>query len=113
MGFMDQFKDAMSGGGMPAGETMEYAQRLQRLNADGVDTPATIRSLEPTGRRDPGGAEYSISVEVQPVGGTPYETTFNQFMHEDSMGGWATPGAAVKVKVDPADPNSMILWSQG
>lgn len=111
MGFMDQFKGAMKGGGMPDAGTMEYMQRVNRLASDFVEHPATIRSLQPTGETDMGGGTgYQVTVEVQPQGGTPYTATFFQFLHEASMGGWASEGAAVNVHVDPNDPNSMILW---
>ena len=109
MGFMDQFKDAMSAGA-PNAADMEKMQQVTRLNDVGVEHPATITSLAKTGRTDPGGVEYEIAVDVQPEGGTPYSNTFTQFMHEGSMGSWATEGAAVKVRVDPDDPTVMILW---
>jgi len=109
MGFMDQFKDAMSAGA-PTGADMEKMQQITRLNEVGVEHPATITSLGKTGRTDPGGVEYEISVDVRPEGAEPYSATFTQFMHEGSMGSWATEGAAVKVRVDPDDPTVMILW---
>ena len=108
MGFMDQFKDAMGG---PSEQDMEYMQRVNKLAADFVEHPATITSLESTGKTDMGGGTgYEVTVEVQPEGGSPYTASFFQYMHEASMGSWASEGAAVKVHVDPADPNHMILW---
>ena len=85
MGFMDQFKDAMSAGA-PTGADMEKMQQITRLNEVGVEHPATITSLGKTGRTDPGGVEYEISVDVRPEGAEPYSATFTQFMHEGSMG---------------------------
>jgi hypothetical protein len=124
MGLMDKFKDGMqqaqqaqqqtAGGGapgMPTQQDMEYMNRVTKLNNSGVEHPATIKSMQSTGKTDMGGgAEYQIEVEVQPAGGSPYNAQFSQFMHEGSMGSWATEGAAVKVRVDPDDPSSMILW---
>ena len=46
---------------------------------------------------------------MQPAGGAPYAASFKQFMHTGSMGSWAYDGAAVKVRVDPQDPSSMML----
>jgi hypothetical protein len=57
-----------------------------------------------------GGEEYAFDVEVQPAGGAPYAASFTQFMHPGSMGSWSHDGAAVMVRVDPQDPNSMMLW---
>jgi hypothetical protein len=110
MGFMDQFKDAMSAGA-PTSADMAYMQKVTKLNNEGVEHPATIKRLEATGGTDAGGGkEYEVEVEVTPEGAAPYTTTFRQFMHEPTMGSWATEGASVKVRVDPDDPNSMILW---
>ena len=110
MGFMDQFKDAMSAGA-PSQQDMEYMQRINRLATDFVEHPATITSLEATGKTDMGGGTgYQVTVEVQPEGAAPYGASFFQYMHEASMGSWASEGAAVKVHVDPADPSNMILW---
>ena len=92
-----------------SGDEMATMQKLQHLNAVGVEKPATITSMAPTGNLDPGGGkEYAIGVKVE--GDSTYDATFTQFMHEATMGSWATDGAEVNVKVDPADPNSMILW---
>ncbi len=111
MGFMDKFKQAGAGMGMPTSADMEMMNRVTKLNNVGVEHPATIRSLTPTGKTDiGGGADYQIDVTVAPEGGSPYDASFTQSMHEGSMGSWATEGAAVKVRVDPDDPNSMILW---
>lgn len=119
MGFLDKMKDGMAQAQaaasqmptqMPTQQDMDYMQRVTRINNAGVDMPATITSLSPTGRTDAGGVEYAINVRVEPVTGAPYDAAFTQFMHEQSMGSWATPGAAVNVRVDPEDPQAMLLW---
>jgi hypothetical protein len=107
----EQAAAMQAGGAVPgvSGTEMATMQKLQHLNAVGVEKPATITSIAPTGNVDPGGGkEYAIGVKVE--GDAPYDATFTQFMHEATMGSWATDGAEVNVKVDPADPNSMILW---
>ena len=108
MGFMDQFKGAMQG---PSAQDMEYMQKVTKLNESGVEAPATIKRLAATGRTDMGGGtEYEVEVEVKPADGEPYSATFKQYMHEGSMGSWASEGADVKVRMDPDDRSSMILW---
>jgi hypothetical protein len=76
----------------------------------GVDTPAHIDSMEPTGQTDtPGGAENVINATVKPAGGEPYSVTFNQYVYP------ATPFAAgdeVTVKVDPDDPHTVMIWGK-
>lgn len=110
MGFMDKFKQAAAAG-MPTQGDMEMVNKLTRLNSVGVESPATVRRMAPTGRTDIGGGEeYEFDVDVVPSGGTPYSATFTQFMHVPTMGSWVSEGAAVKVRVDPEDPSSMILW---
>jgi hypothetical protein len=115
MGLMDKFKSAaqtaQAGMQMPTQDDVEYMQRVQRLGQEGVEAPATINALGPTGRTDPGGGqEHRIEVTVEPAGGAPYQASFTQFMHVQTMGSWATPGARVTVKADPQDPQSLILW---
>ncbi len=118
MGFMDQMKDAAkqaqeaAKGAMPGADDAAYRDKVMKLNEAGVEMPATIKRLEPTGKTDAGGAgkEYEVEVEVKPPDGDAYTSTFTQSMHEQTMGSWATEGADVKVRVDPDDKDSMILW---
>ena len=120
MGFMDKFKDAASqaqqmaqkaGGSMPGiGEQAAYRDRAIKLNASGVDTPATIKSLRETGNVDAGGGkEIEFEVEVRPAAGEPYTTTFTQFMVPSVMS-QVSEGRGITVRVDPDDPNSMLFW---
>jgi hypothetical protein len=111
MGLMDKLKGAGAGMGMPSQEDMATMQRVTRLNQVGVEQPAVINAMQPTGRSDMGGGqEYSFDVQVSPAGGAPYNATFTQHMHVGSMGSWAYQGAAVTVRVDPEDSSSMMLW---
>src|SRR4051812_39158895 len=107
MGFMDKMKDAAKlAGGQSAvggvGEQAAYQQKAMKLNQSGVETPATLQSLEPTGRKDPGGAEHSITVEVQPAAGAPYTNTFTQALVEQQTSLYNVGGSCT-VKVDPDD----------
>jgi hypothetical protein len=113
MGFTDRFKGGVGGGmpGTPSQQDMDMVNRVTRLNQVGVENAATITRMEPTGRTDIGGGqEYAFGVDVRPAGSVPYPASFTQFMHVQSMGSWAFPGALVNVRVDPDDPSSMMLW---
>jgi hypothetical protein len=104
----------MPGAGGGAGPTMEETAALQaramKLNQSGVEMPATIASVQPTGKVDfGGGKEIAFGVTVSPPGGQPYQATFTQYMVDSVMTGIA-PGASIKVRVDPDDPNSMLFW---
>lgn len=118
MGFMDKFKDAANqaskgmgmGTGMGVGDQAAYQQKAMKLNQSGVNHPATVKSFRETGNTDMGGGkEIEFEVEVQPAGGAPYTTTFTQFMVDASMS-TVSEGGQITVRVDPDDPNSMLVW---
>jgi hypothetical protein len=118
MGFMDRLKGAAESvqaqtskvGVGASADQMSLANKAKKLMDSGVDTPAHIDSMEPTGKTDtPGGAENVINATVKPAGGEAYEVTFNQYIYP------ATPFAAgddVTVKVDPDDPNTVMIWGK-
>jgi hypothetical protein len=111
MGFMDKLKGTGGAMGMPTAEDMAMVNRVTRLNQVGVEQPAVVNRMAPTGRTDVGGGqEYQFDVEVRPAGGAAYPASFTQYMHVQSMGSWVSEGAGVKVRVDPQDPASMMLW---
>ena len=124
MGFMDKFKDAAKQAGDGArqvGEaakdgmspsTFGTAQDINRIGHQGVETKAILKSLEAQGATKlGGGAEYVMEIEVHPEGGAPYPATITQQLIEQSADHYKQNiGGEVKVKVDPADPNKMVLW---
>jgi hypothetical protein len=116
MGFMDRFKGAAESvqartAGMGIGasaEQMELANRAQKLNSSGIDTPAHIDSMTATGNTDtPGGTEYDITLTVSPAGGESYQVTTNQYIYPRNPFG---EGENVTVKVDPDDPNVLMIF---
>lgn len=126
MGFMDRFKEmagqaqqvAKSAGESVAsmggtGGAAEQAQKTNRIAQAGVQTPATLKSMTPTGAKDPlsGGVEYALEVEVRPAGGEPYAATFNQQLVSAAVESYeGKVGSEIVVNVDPEDPHSMLLW---
>lgn len=119
MGFMDKMKQAAEsaqaqtskvGVGASAGQ-IGLANRAQKLMKAGVETPAHINSMEPTGNTDkPGGSENVINLTVSPPGGASYEVTMNQYIYPSAP--FAT-GEDVTVRVDPDDPDSVMIWGKG
>jgi hypothetical protein len=119
MGFMDRLKGAAEsvqaqtskvGVGASAGQ-MELANRAKKLMNEGVDTPAHIDSMTSTGNTDkPGGTEYEISATVSPASGEPYQATFNQYIYPSAP---FAEGEDVTVKVDPSDPNVVMIFGKG
>lgn len=118
MGFMDRLKQSAESvqaqtskiGVGASGDQIALANRAQRLMKEGVDTPAHIDSMEPTGNTDkPGGAEHNITLTVSPAGGEPYQVTTNQYIYPSAP---FSAGENVIVKVDPDDPNAVMIFGK-
>ena len=119
MGFMDKMKKAAEsaqnatskvGVGADAGQK-ELANPAKKLMNEGIDTPGKIDSMTSTGKTDaPGGTEYTIQLTVSPAGGSPYEVTTNQYIYPSAP---YSEGDGVKLKVDPADPNTVMIFGKG
>src|SRR3954452_13586034 len=118
MGFMDKLKGAAEsvseqtskvGVGASRGQ-MDLANRAQKLMKEGVDTPARIDSMSSTGNTDtPGGTENMITATVRPPGGEPYTVNFNQYIYPSAP---FNEGDDVMLKVDPADPNTVMIFGE-
>ena len=118
MGFMDKVKQAAESaqaqtskvGVGASGDQMALANRAQKLMKEGVDTPAHIESMTPTGKTDkPGGAENMITLTVKPASGDPYQVTTNQYIYPAAP---FNAGDDVIVKVDPADHNTVMIFGK-
>ena len=122
MGFMDKFKDAtqaaksvggsMANMGGPGGASATAA-KMNKLANQGVEHPAILKGMRETGGKDPlsGGVDYEFEVEVRPTGGEAYGATFSQQVMPQLLDGYKQKlGGEVVVKVDPDDPQSMVLW---
>jgi hypothetical protein len=118
MGLMDRMKKAAEGvqaqtskvGVGASAEQMELANRAKKLMSVGVDTPGHIDAMTATGNTDtPGGTEYMIDITVSPTGGSPYAVKTNQYIYPS---GPYSAGENVLVKVDPADPSSLMIWGR-
>jgi hypothetical protein len=119
MGFLDRAKKAAESaqavtnkvGVGASADQMALANKAKKLMKDGVETPAHIDAMTPTGNTDtPGGAENIFEVTVRPIGGPEYPVTFNQYVYA------ATPFAAgddIVVRVDPDDANVVMAWGRG
>jgi hypothetical protein len=119
MGFMDRMKQAAESaqaatskvGVGASADQMALANRAKKLMDSGVDTPARIDSMSPTGNTDtPGGSENVITATVRPAGGEAYQVTFNQYIYPSAP---FAAGDDVTLKVDPDDPNSVMIFGKG
>jgi hypothetical protein len=50
-----------------------------------------------------------ITLTVMPAGGTPYPVTTNQYIYPSAP---FTEGESVIVRVDPGDPNVLMIWGK-
>src|SRR5947209_10083501 len=119
MGFMDRLKGAAESaqaatnkfGVGASADQMALANRAQKLTKIGVDTPARIDSMAPTGNTDtPGGTEYNITFTVTPSAGDQYQETTNQYIYPSNP---FSAGESVTVKVDPDDRDVLMIFGQG
>jgi hypothetical protein len=119
MGFMDRVKQAAESaqaatskvGVGASGDQMALANRAKKLMDSGVDTPAHIDSMTPTGNTDtPGGSENIIVATVKPAGGAEYQVTFNQYIYPSAP---FSAGEDVTLRVAPDDPNEVMIFGKG
>jgi hypothetical protein len=119
MGFMDKVKQAAESaqaatskvGVGASADQMALANKAKRLMDLGVDTPAHIDSMSPTGKTDaPGGTEYVIVLTVKPESGEPYTATTNQYIYPSAP---FSEGQDVTVKVDPEDKSQVLIFGGG
>jgi hypothetical protein len=108
-GAMQRAQAATAGMGVGASpEQIELANRAQKLRNEGIERPAQIDSMAPTGNTDtPGGTEYNITLTISPVGGDSYQTTINQYIYPSNP---FTEGESVTVRVDPDDVNVAMIY---
>jgi hypothetical protein len=116
MGFMDKMKQAAESaqaatskvGVGASADQMALANKAKRLMDSGVDTPAHIDSMSPTGNTDtPGGTEHVIVLTVKPPSGEAYQATTNQYIYPSAP---FSEGQDVTVKVDPEDSSQVLIF---
>jgi hypothetical protein len=116
VGLLDRVKSAAESaqaatnkfGAGASAEQIALANRAQKLMKVGVDTPARIDSMISTGNTDtPGGTEYNIALTISPTAGEAYPVTINQYVYPSNP---FREGEDVKVKVDPDDPATAMIF---
>jgi hypothetical protein len=56
-----------------------------------------------------GGHQIEFDLTVQPEGGEAYPVHVSQSLHDATLQG-ITEGGKINVKVDPDDPQSLLVW---
>jgi hypothetical protein len=108
MGFLDKLKGTAKQAMNPAGQ-MGERDKIMKINKDGVLTPAVVNSMKETGTQFGGGHQMEFDLTVQPEGGASYQAHVSQSLHDATLQGIAE-GGKINVKVDPDDPQSMLVW---
>lgn len=109
MGFMDKLKGTAKQAVNPGGQMKERG-KIAKLNSSGVDATATVDSMKQVGSQIGGGKQIDFELTVHPPdGGTDYGVATSQAMHEVSLKG-IEQGGTIAVKIDPDDPQSLLVW---
>ena len=83
-------------------------QKAQHLSVNGRAGTATITALRQTGTFVNENPEVEMDLQVSVDGMAPYEATHRQIIAVIAAPQFQ-PGSTVPVRVDPADPSSLIV----
>jgi hypothetical protein len=108
MGFLDKVKGTAKQALNPTGQ-MGERDKIMRINQVGVEATATVMSMREVGTQLGGGHQMEFDLTVHPQGGEDYQAHVSQSMHETTLKGVAEGGNVI-VKVDPEDPQSLMVW---
>ncbi len=108
MGFMDKLKGTAKQAFSPA-EQAGTRDKIMKLNKVGVMTPAVVDSMKEVGTQFGGGHQIEFDLTVHPEGGADYQVHVSQSLHDATLQG-VSEGADILVKVDPEDPQSVLVW---
>ena len=108
MGFLDKVKGTAKQAVSPGSQAGER-DKIMRINESGVEARATVDSMRETGTQLGGGHQIEFELTVHPSSGDDYAVSTEQSMHDVTLEGIAQGGDVI-VKVDPGDPQSLMVW---
>jgi hypothetical protein len=108
MGFMDKVKGTAKQAMNPVGQAGQR-DKIMRISKAGVQMQATVNTMKEVGTQLGGGHQMEFDLTVHPDGGADYSAHVSQSLHDATLQGVAE-GARIIVKVDPEDPQSMLVW---
>lgn len=108
MGFLDKLKGTAKQAMNPVGQ-MGDRDKIMKLNKVGVLTPARVDSMKEVGTQFGGGHQIEFDLTVQPEAGESYQVHVSQSLHDATLQG-ISKGGKITVKVDPDDPQSLLVW---
>ncbi len=108
MGFMGKMKGTAKQAVSPGAQFAER-DKIMRINQAGVDGRATVNSMREVGTQIGGGHQIEFELTVQSDTGAGYAVSTSQSMHDATLQG-IVEGGQVVVKIDPQDPQSLLVW---
>ncbi len=109
MGFLDKVKGTAKQAINPGGQLKER-DKIAKINSAGLDATATVDSMKEVGSQIGGGHQIDFELTVHPTDGAgDYKVATSQSMHEVTLAG-VVEGGTVQVKIDPDDPQSLLVW---
>ncbi len=108
MGFLDKLKGTAKQAANPMGQAATR-DKIMKINQSGVESRATVNSMQETGTQFGGGHQIDFDLTVHPADGADYNVQLSQSLHDATLQG-IEQGKDVIVKVDPDDPQSMLVW---
>jgi hypothetical protein len=107
-GGLRALKDATAGATQTLGELQREAAVANHLAIHGLPGRALITAIEDTGMTVNDNPRVALTLEVTVGDQAPYTATRTQVISRIAVAGFQ-PGATVPVRVDPADPHSLII----
>lgn len=107
-GSMRMARDGMAQMSQTLDGVAGYQQKVMHLTQVGVPGTATITAIRQTGTFVNENPECDLDLQVTVGGGAPYAATVRQTLAMVAIPHFQ-PGKEVPVKVDPQDPQSMII----
>jgi hypothetical protein len=108
MGFLDKVKGTAKQALNPVGMAGQR-DKIMRINKAGVQRTATVNSMREVGTQLGGGHQIEFDLTVHPDGSSDYQVQTSQSLHDATLQG-IVEGGEVIVKVDPDDPQSLLVW---
>jgi hypothetical protein len=108
MGGFRAMKDGVAQANQMLGDIAADSQKAQYLMANGRQGSATITAIRDTGMTINDNPTVELDLTVSLDGGAPYPVTHKQTISRIAVGSFQ-PGATVPVRVDPMDPQSLMI----
>ena len=111
MGFLDKLKGTAQQAVKP-GAMASDRDKITRINKTGVQMSATVNSMREVGTQFGGGHQMEFDLTVHPDGGADHQVHASQSLHDATLQG-IEEGGSIIVKVDPEDPQALLVWGAG